>query len=597
MPVLVIMSTYCEEQVDLLLTPHPPHRILRPIFSCVCRVFFIASALPLVSQLGRNGGVLESSMPTGLQTRSPAAASAASAAGVVSGVSPPSTAGDGVSPANVEGWSAHFFKSNHGTTPTGINSCNASPHFPRKSSAEHLPLPSPVPAPSPSPTAPANIESSTQPSPAGSGQNQSPVSDFADFANFSSANSAEQGLVVSNRGPADASNGALPAAVPAAGAGATGEGGGQRLSPPSVLPTMAPSAPPASSAALTAFGPAASPVVAASGATGNSPINSLGLAIAPNTSGGSPTNGLPVGRLNTSSISPSNAIGLHLPQRASPPFVPTTAAPTTAAVSPPFAPLPAGMAFGGFAPTHAPLAQAGGIGGTRAAAGEIGGAAGTDGNLGGSDAGGVRVARTLGPINATTGAGVASTAAGGPVNGVLSLAVSEDVAYIHRGSTLERYAVTGSVLVSASPAGTSTARLRVSDPKGHIATVNANAAVAERVTTGLTLPNREYLCKTATAAPAAAAAAATTPQFLPALMYRCSPAVKVLPARVTCKLRTAGSTVLVWAQLIANPQIQQPLTSVSVFVHLPFTPKRDEVSGHNRNRFALFVTAGGDGKS
>lgn len=183
-----------------------------------------------------------------------------------------------------------------------------------------------------------------------------------------------------------------------------------------------------------------------------------------------------------------------------------------------------------------------------------------------------------------------------PVNDVPSVAVSEDVAYIHRGSTLERYAVTGSVLISASP-GTSTARLRVIDPKGHIATVNANAAVAERVTTGPALPNREYLCKTAAAASAGTPAAATTPQFLPALMYRCSPAVKVLPARVTCKLRTAGSSVLVWAQLIANPQVQQPLTSVSVFVHLPFAPKLDEVSEHNRSCFVLFMAAGGDDQS
>lgn len=151
----------------------------------------------------------------------------------------------------------------------------------------------------------------------------------------------------------------------------------------------------------------------------------------------------------------------------------------------------------------------------------------------------------------------------------VSVAVSEDLAYVHRGSILQSYAVTGSVLVAASP-GTR-ARVRVTDKHGHIATATGNAAVVEETAT--TAPTREYLCKPR----AAQAPGATGPSFLPTVMYRCSPAVKQLPVRVTCRLRLAGSAVLVWVQVIANPQVPQPLSGVSVLVHMPFVPRQEEV--------------------
>ena len=149
------------------------------------------------------------------------------------------------------------------------------------------------------------------------------------------------------------------------------------------------------------------------------------------------------------------------------------------------------------------------------------------------------------------------------------MAVSEDLAYVHRGSILQSYAVTGSVLVAASP-GTR-ARVRVTDKHGHIATATGNAAVVEETAT--TAPMREYLCKPR----AAQAPGATSPSFLPTVMYRCSPAVKQLPVRVTCRLRLAGSAVLVWVQVIANPQVPQSLSGVSVLVHMPFVPRQEEV--------------------
>ena len=151
----------------------------------------------------------------------------------------------------------------------------------------------------------------------------------------------------------------------------------------------------------------------------------------------------------------------------------------------------------------------------------------------------------------------------------VSVAVSEDLAYVHRGSVLQSYAVTGSVLVAASP-GTR-ARVRVTDKHGHIGTATANAAVVEEAANNA--PTREYLCKPRVAN----APGVTSPSFLPTVMYRCSPAVKQLPVRVTCRLRMAGSAVLVWVQVIANPQVSQSLSGVSVLVHMPFVPRQEEV--------------------
>lgn len=164
-------------------------------------------------------------------------------------------------------------------------------------------------------------------------------------------------------------------------------------------------------------------------------------------------------------------------------------------------------------------------------------------------------------------AGVAAGEANAPVT--VSAAVSEDLAYSHRGSVLQSYAITGSVLVAAG----APARLRVTDPQGHIANATANAAVAEENATAVSMPpTREYSCKAGAVQPAGA-----PPKFVPTLLYRCSPAVQVLPVRVTCRLRKAGNAVLVWAQVIANPQLSQPLSGVSVLVNLPFSPQNKEV--------------------
>lgn len=152
----------------------------------------------------------------------------------------------------------------------------------------------------------------------------------------------------------------------------------------------------------------------------------------------------------------------------------------------------------------------------------------------------------------------------------VSAAVSEDLAYVHRGSVLQSYAITGSVLVAASHGAR--ARLRVTDRQGHIATSRANAAVAAESTASCIPPTREYLCQAGETQPTG-----ELPKFLPALMYRCSPAVKVLPVRVTCRLRSAGNNVIVSAQVIANPQLKRPLSGVSVLVNLPFTPRNEEV--------------------
>lgn len=151
----------------------------------------------------------------------------------------------------------------------------------------------------------------------------------------------------------------------------------------------------------------------------------------------------------------------------------------------------------------------------------------------------------------------------------VSAAMSEDLAYAFRGSTLQSYAITGSVLVAASTGACP--RLRVTDEHGHIAKSTVNAVVAEE--TASTTPTKEYLWKN----PATQPAGATGVKFIPTLMYRCSPAVKELPVRVVCRLRTSEAALFVWAQIIANPNISRPLSGVSVLVHLPFSPLQEQV--------------------
>ena len=199
--------------------------------------------------------------------------------------------------------------------------------------------------------------------------------------------------------------------------------------------------------------------------------------------------------------------------------------------------------------------------GTAAAPGE---AVAARGNSGGSAAGLDANPEGKGGAGAEVAARASTPAA------TVSAAVSEDLAYVHRGSVLQSYAITGSVLVAASPGAR--ARLRVTDRDGHIASATSNAAVATENAASSIPPTREYWCK---AAGAAAQPAGAPPKFLPTLMYRCSPAVKILPVRVVCRLRSAGNSVLVWAQLIANPQLSQSLSGVSVAVNLPFSPRSD----------------------
>lgn len=161
---------------------------------------------------------------------------------------------------------------------------------------------------------------------------------------------------------------------------------------------------------------------------------------------------------------------------------------------------------------------------------------------------------------------VAAGEASSPV--VISAAVNEDLAYSHRESVLQSYAIRGSVRVAAG----APAQLRVTDPHGHIANVTANDAVAEENAAVSKPSKREYSCKAG-----AMQQDGAPPKFVTTLIYRCSPAVKVLPVRVTCRLRSAGNSVLVWAQVIANPQLSQPLSGVSVLVNLPFLPRNEEV--------------------
>eukprot|EP00752_Nemacystus_decipiens_P004305 g3934.t1 len=207
------------------------------------------------------------------------------------------------------------------------------------------------------------------------------------------------------------------------------------------------------------------------------------------------------------------------------------------------------------------------------------GAAGAEAAAGGEAPTGVApsvaVARSTGAATAGLVASPHGEAGAGSANGAasatmtVSAAVSEDLAYVHRGSTLQTYAITGSVLVAASQRAR--ARLRVTDKQGHIATSTANAAVATENSASSIPPTREYRCKAGAAQPAG-----EPPKYLPTLMYRCSPAVKVLPARVNCRLRSAGNGVIVSAQVIANPQLKQPLSGVSVLVNLPFTPRNNK---------------------
>lgn len=179
--------------------------------------------------------------------------------------------------------------------------------------------------------------------------------------------------------------------------------------------------------------------------------------------------------------------------------------------------------------------------------------------------------------DAGQGADGVAPAVGVAATGTTSAAFSEDLAYVHRGSALKSYAITGSVLVAAPRTG---AILRVTDEHGHIATAAANAAIAEE--TASVAPARLYSCKAGPAKPAGVPAH----NYHPALMYRCSPAVKALPVRVSCSLRTAGTAVLVRAQVIANPVIPQPLSGVLVLVHLPFSPRQEQV-----RRDTFFVLA------
>lgn len=163
-----------------------------------------------------------------------------------------------------------------------------------------------------------------------------------------------------------------------------------------------------------------------------------------------------------------------------------------------------------------------------------------------------------------------------PVAGTRKLlaAVREDLAYVYQGQTLQKYAITGSVRVTTSE---NRVIVRLTDRQGHIAKANANPAVATE--TSSTLPMREYSCDMSSQT-----MGATRPKYLQAVMYRCSPAVRQLPVRVTCHLRTVGGAVLVRAQMIVNPQISVPLEDISALIHLPFSP-RIEVS--NRRAFHM----------
>ena len=165
------------------------------------------------------------------------------------------------------------------------------------------------------------------------------------------------------------------------------------------------------------------------------------------------------------------------------------------------------------------------------------------------------------PDASERGKGAGRPAAASSGVGTPRAAFSEDLAYVHQGSTLQSYAITGSVLVAASE---SRAILRLTDRHGHIATATVNPSVATETASGP--PTREYSCESGSTQ----ALGIARPKYLPAVMYRCSPAVKELPVRVTCRLRTAGTAVFVWAQVVSNPRLVRPLEGVSVMVHLPF---------------------------
>lgn len=151
----------------------------------------------------------------------------------------------------------------------------------------------------------------------------------------------------------------------------------------------------------------------------------------------------------------------------------------------------------------------------------------------------------------------------------VSAAVSEDLAYVYRGSALQSYAITGAIRVAAS-AGTR-ARVRVTDRHGHIGHSSLSSTYEEGAADAL---SKEYICKSEVAPHEAGT-------FLPTLMYRCSPGVKELPVRAICRLRAAGTAVLVWTQIIANPKLSRPLDGVSLLVHVPFSPSQEEVRHTN----------------
>lgn len=159
--------------------------------------------------------------------------------------------------------------------------------------------------------------------------------------------------------------------------------------------------------------------------------------------------------------------------------------------------------------------------------------------------------------------------------------VMEDLAYVYRGSTLHTYAITGSVRVTTSE---NHVIVRLTDRQGHIAKLEAIPAVATEISS--TLPTREYSCDTSSQM-----MGATRPKYLPAVRYRCSPAVRQLPVRIICHLRTVGGAVVVRAQIIVNPHISVPLEGISALIHLPFL-RRIEV--RNQRAFFVFLVSAAD---
>lgn len=148
-----------------------------------------------------------------------------------------------------------------------------------------------------------------------------------------------------------------------------------------------------------------------------------------------------------------------------------------------------------------------------------------------------------------------------PPGGVLpagaNVAVSEDMTCVYKGMSLQNCVIEGRVKVSACM---EPYVLIIRDPSGDLAGApRANAAYLSALTGSSTQDKKAYRCQTSNA----------NAPYVDAVLYRCGPSLRPVPARVQCRQTVSGKSVCVWVKVTPNPSFDQPLTGIVVNASLP----------------------------